>query len=144
MGPKFEDPDQEQGFTDFIISYHNVYWYYMHLANNYNMASYQRDHEKLEYWGTAIFNLMMPYAQKIDPKLLTWIPKDTLEKFRIEYESDNQRIKTWHEIDNSYSHSSGSGYNSNEDSRTNETGSSNEQNISSNSQAIGDSSDQNN
>lgn len=45
--------------------------------------------------GTQIFNLIMPFAQKIDPKLLNLIPKEILEKFRIEYEADNTHIKSW-------------------------------------------------
>lgn len=83
----------------------------------------------------------MPYAQKMDPKLLNLIPKETLEKFKIEYESDHIHIKTWLEIDNSGSNSSNSDGNSGDDSQVSQDGTSNDQNISSNSQAIGDSSD---
>lgn len=50
----------------------------------------------------------MPLAQKIEPKLLNLIPKETLDKFKIEFSSDNIHIKSWEPIEVSYSESSGS------------------------------------
>ena len=82
----------------------------------------------------------MPLAQKIDPQLLSLIPKEILEKFKIEYDSDNIHIKSWEHIDMSLSNSSHSNDQSGDDSGSNGSdgsGSSNDQNISSNSQAIG-------
>jgi hypothetical protein len=57
----------------------------------------------------------MPLAQKIDPKLLNLIPKETLEKFRIEYDNDNINIISWEQIE-SYTNSSNSEDHSNNDS----------------------------
>lgn len=95
----FDDPEQEQVFTDFMINYQEVYSIYHNLAINYTYAQTQEDEEKQEMLGTQIFNLIMPLAQKIDPKLLNLIPKETLEKFKIDYESDNIHIKSWEQIE---------------------------------------------
>jgi hypothetical protein len=92
--------------------------------------------------GTQIFNLIMPFAQKIDPKLLNLIPKEILEKFRIEYEADNTHIKSWEQIEVTDSESSGSDADDDFGSNPSDQSSSNDHIISTNSQVIGESSDQ--
>lgn len=87
----------------------------------------------------------MPYAVKIDPKLLNFIPKETLENVKIEYENDNIHIKSWQIMETRSSNDSNNDDRSGEDSgsmESDQSESSNEHNISSNSQIIGDSSDQ--
>jgi hypothetical protein len=77
----------------------------------------------------------MPFAQKIDHRLLNLIPKDTLQKFKIVYDS-NKRITSWEELELSHSRSSDSDQNSDDESgsgNNDQSGTSNEQNISSNS-----------
>lgn len=139
----FDDPEQEQVFTDFMINYQDVYSVYHSLAINYNYAQHQEEEDKQEMLGTQIFNLIMPFAQKIDPKLLNLIPKEILEKFKIEYEPDNIHIKSWEQIELSDSDSSGSDAEDDFGSNpSDQSGSSNEHIISTNSQMIGESSDQ--
>lgn len=87
----------------------------------------------------------MPCAQKIDPRLIKMIPQETLNKFEIQYEEDDFHIKSWVELDGSYSRSSNSDHSSNDESGSEgseQSGSSSGQDISANSQAIGDSSEQ--
>ena len=47
----------------------------------YNMHQSMEDEENQELLGTEIFNLIMPCAQKIDPRLVKMIPPETLNKF---------------------------------------------------------------
>jgi len=58
-------------------------------------------------------------AQKIEPRLLNLIPKDILEKFKIEYDEDNIHIKSWEQIEMSYSNSSNSDDQSGDESGSN-------------------------
>ena len=141
---QFEDSELEQMFSDFMTSNPLSYSQYANLAVQYSMYQSMDDEENQELFGTAIFNLIMPCAQKIDPRLIKMIPPETLNKFEILYEDDNFHIKSWVEIDGSYSRSN-SGQSSDDDSGSEgseQSGSSSGQDISANSQAIGDSSDQ--
>lgn len=48
----FDDPEQEQVFTDFMINYQEIYSIYHNLAINYTLAQHQDDDEKQEILGT--------------------------------------------------------------------------------------------
>jgi len=126
-----------------MINYQEIYSYYHNLAMSYNFAQHQEDEEKQEVFGTQIFNLIMPLAQKIDPKLLKLIPKETLDKFKIEYDSDNIHIKSWEEIEVSYSSGSQNNNEYSDESGSNDSKQSSDQMISSNSQIIGSENDRN-
>jgi hypothetical protein len=42
----FDDTEQEQVYTDFITTYHEVYAIYHELAMSYNFAQHCEDEEK--------------------------------------------------------------------------------------------------
>jgi hypothetical protein len=108
----------------------------------YNYCQHCDDEENKELLGAQIFNLIMPFAKNFDPRLLNMIPKETLDKFRIDYEDDQFHIRSWEELDESLSESSSDDRSDGgSDSNSDDSGSSNDQEISSNSQQIGDSSD---
>ena len=44
-----------------------------------------------------MFNLIMPYTQEFDPKVVSLIPQATLQQFIIEYHPDGN-IRSWSEI----------------------------------------------
>ena len=77
----------------------------MNLSIHYYMYQQCEDEEKYEAFGDNIFKLIMPYAQKFDPRLIHWIPKPTLKKYHIDYEDDDFHIKSFQLIENSQSYS---------------------------------------
>lgn len=101
----------------------------------YNYCQHCDDEENKEFCGAQIFNLIMPFAKNFDPRLLNMIPKETLDKFKIEYEDDKFHIRSWEELDESLSNSSSGDEKSDDgsDSNSDGSGSSNDQEISSNS-----------
>lgn len=50
----------------------------MSLAIQYNHFVELGDEENQESIGTEIFNLIMPFAQQVDSRLLKWIPNEVL------------------------------------------------------------------
>jgi hypothetical protein len=54
-----------------------------------------------------MFNLIMPYTQMFDPKVVSLIPQATLQQFNIEYHSDGN-IRSWTEIKTSDNSNTGS------------------------------------
>lgn len=96
-------------YTNFITQNPGVHQYYMGLAIQYNHFGEQGDYENQEAIGTEIFNLIMPHAQQVDSRLLHWIPKEVLEQFEINFESDGFHIKDWRQIDEDDPSNSGHG-----------------------------------
>lgn len=105
---------------------------YNYLSVWYTQFHQLSDYENQEIIGAHIFNLIMPYAQEFDPRLIKMIPGDTLDKFRIIYDNSG-KIKTWHEIEDGNSSSSSSEQSMQLGSDNN---SSNDPEFSSNSQAL--------
>ena len=67
----------------------------MGLSIQYHHFGEVSDYERQDAIGLEIFNLMIPYAQHFDSRLLHWIPSEILDKFQIIYDSDDCHIKDW-------------------------------------------------
>lgn len=122
----FDDAEREKVYVDFMTRSPLIHQYYMDLAIHYNHYGEAGETKYQAEIGREIFNLIIPHAQSFDPRLLHWIPKDTIDLFHITYQSDNFHIKSWSRIDtNSYGDASDSGDDPQTPSRSHERGDSN-------------------
>lgn len=102
-----------------------VYNIYFQCNLAYNHYHQNGDEENMEACGNQIFNLIMPFTQSFDPRLIKLIPQSTLSQFSIEYDADNFHIKSWDIIENDSSNNNDSSQGNSNDESGESSGSSN-------------------